>query len=118
MLQTSVDLWYFSLSVGLLVLIGFISFVLYKIGKLISDFSLTVGEVNHKLEMTDETVNLANDSLRMVNESLRNILMLIDQLVETFNQASGEIKKAIGAVSSMSGLVAGIVTSLSSTKKK
>jgi len=118
MLETSVDLWYVSLSIGVLVLVGFISFVLFYLGRLIRDVSGTVGEVNHKLEMMDETINLANDTLRMTNESVRNILSLTDDLVETFSSVSDEIKRVISAFSSISGVMTGILGTLSKITKK
>lgn len=120
MLETSVDIWYISLSVGLLVLIGFISYVLYYLGRLVKDMSGTVGEVNHKLEMMDETINLANDTLRMTNESVRNVLSVTDNLVNTFSSLSDEIKKVLATFSSMSGILTGLVETVGklSSKKK
>lgn len=118
MLQTSVDLWYVSLSVGLLCLVGFCCFVLYRLGNLIFGLNGTIGEVNKKLEMTEETINLANDTLRMLNESLRNILQLTDNLVSMIAEASGEVKKIVSMVSGMGNIMSGIVASLNLLKKK
>lgn len=120
MLETSVDLWYVALSIGILVLVGFMSFVLYYLGLLIRDMGGTVGEVNHKLEMMDETINLANDTLRMTNESIRNVLSLTDDLVNTFSSVSDEIKKVVATFSSISGVLTGLletVTKIAGKKK-
>jgi hypothetical protein len=118
MLQTSVDLWYVSLSVALLVLIGFISYVLFMLGKLLSDSRQTIGEVNHKLEMLDETINLANDSLRMANESLRNVLQLTDSVVEVASEAGGEIKKVVQSLTGLTGMLSGLVSVVNKVKGK
>lgn len=118
MFETSLDMLYISLSIGFLVLIGFISYVLFRVGNLITDLRSTVSEVNHKLEMLDETINLANDSLRMANESLRNVLEIVDSLSSTAKEAGVEIKKVIGMVSGASGLLTGVIESLKLLKDK
>lgn len=118
MLETSVDILYISLSVGFLALIGFICYVLYRLGNLVFDFQATVTEVNHKLEMMDETINLANDSLRMANESLRGVLSTVDTLSNVANEASTEIQKVINTISGVSGLLTGLVDTLKLLKKK
>ncbi|MFA4930684.1 MAG: hypothetical protein WC570_02345 [Patescibacteria group bacterium] len=118
MWETSIDVLYISLAVGFLVLIGFVSYVLLRLGNLVSDFRLTVAEVNHKLEMMDETVNLANDSLRMVNETLRNVTAMVDSLSSTVNETASEVKKVISMVSGISGLLTGLTDSIKILKKK
>ncbi|MBU0647900.1 DUF948 domain-containing protein [Patescibacteria group bacterium] len=118
MLSTSVDLWYVSLSIGVLVLVGFISYVLYRLGNLILELKGTAKEVNHKLEMMDETVNLANDSLRMLNDSLRNVKELVDRLMVVVGDVEGEIRRVLSMFSSISGLLAGLSDALRLGKKK
>lgn len=118
MLETSVDLWYVSISVGVLVLVGFISYVLLRVGNLVTDFSLTVKEVTHKLELMDETVNLANDSMRMVNETIRGVLEVVDSIKGAVGDLIVELQKISGLVSGLTGMIGGLSSSLNLLKKK
>ncbi len=118
MLETSVDLLYVSISVGVLVLVGFISYVLLKVGYLVTDFSSTVKEVTHKLELMDETVNLANDSLRMANGTIRGVLEVVDSIKGAVGDLITELKKVSTLVSSLSGVIGGLSTTLTALSKK
>lgn len=59
--MTSLDVLYYALAIGFLVLVGFISYAMYHLGqtlKLVSHITEDVEDITHDIHMTKEKVKL------------------------------------------------------------
>lgn len=73
MFETSLDLLYIAIALGVILFAIFLSFVLYRSAKLIEETERTVKDVNKKLEKIDRVIDDTIPTITEVNETVRHI---------------------------------------------
>ncbi|MFC1640524.1 hypothetical protein ACFL2D_00585 [Patescibacteria group bacterium] len=73
MFETSLDMLYIAIGTSILVVAGFLSYLLYKAAKMVEESSKTVENVNKQLAKIDPVVDEVIPTIQEVNESVRGI---------------------------------------------
>jgi len=93
MLDTSKDLLYIAIAIGVISISAGLTYVLIRVGKLVLDTQSTVKDVNRKLAKFDEAVDQAAPALGEMAESMREINK---NLIRPMGQAGNFIRKILG----------------------
>lgn len=95
MFQESVDLWYGALAIAVVLVAGFLAYLLWALAKLVLEGKRTVEDVNKKLEKIDPVVNESTTTLTDLLKTLRMINDNVLKPVANFSQVIGNVRRAV-----------------------
>jgi uncharacterized protein YoxC len=90
MLETSKDILYIAISVAVLAVSGYLSYLLYSVTKLIQESKKTVEDVNKKLEKVNPVLDSATNTVKSLSETIQAIN---DGILKPIASISEVIKK-------------------------
>ena len=100
MFETSLDLLYGAIAIGVLLFAGFLSYVLFRTGKIIEESQKSVETVNKNLSKLETVVDDVIPTIREVNMTVRDINSNIVKPVTSIGQIFRKFRSIAGIFSS------------------
>ena len=94
MFDTSIDLLWGGLALAIVVLAGFLSYLLYSVTKVVQESRKTVEDVNKKLAKIDPIVDSTSTTVSSLMQTIDGINNGILKPIESFSQVFKGIRSA------------------------